>query len=188
MIWFDQTVFQFLHKLIGVSAFIDLFLIFLASYLIYILSVGFVFVVLREKKNWKDRFLLFSLTTISVILSRGIIKPIIVSFFERPRPFVEFGIEPILDIAAKPAFPSGHMAFIIPIVCVIWLISRRLGIWYLAGALFMGIARISVGAHWPTDIIGGTLVGLISFVVVYYLFKRQGILKTLQPENQKAST
>jgi undecaprenyl-diphosphatase len=188
MIWFDQAVFQFLYKLVGVSAFIDLFIIFLAGYLIYILSVGFVFFIFREKKSWKDRFLLFSLATISVVLSRGIIKPIIAFFLERPRPFVEFGIEPILDIAAKPAFPSGHMAFIIPIVCIVWLLNRKLGIWYLAGALLMGISRVIIGAHWLTDILGGTLVGFISFAVVYYIFKKQGVLETLRSEKQVVGT
>jgi undecaprenyl-diphosphatase len=36
----------------------------------------------------------------------------------------------------------------------------------------MGFARIFVGVHWPADILGGVLVGIISAIGVNFLLRR----------------
>ena len=33
-------------------------------------------------------------------------------------------------------------------------------------ALIMGLARIFVGVHWPSDILGGAVIGLISVIII----------------------
>jgi undecaprenyl-diphosphatase len=67
-------------------------------------------------------------------------------------------------------FPSGHVtAITVFAVIIIYLAARwglprhaRLGI--LAGLLvlvvFVGLARIFLNAHWPSDVLGGVLLGL----------------------------
>lgn len=170
----DERLFGILYGLTHKSQLFDWLIIFLAEYLIFILAFTAAIFILKEK-DWRLRFYFFSLTIISVVFSRGIITSLIRFYYERPRPFVAMDITPLIDHAATGSFPSGHMAFIVPIVLTIWLINRRVGIWFLAGALFLGLARAATGIHWPTDILGGALVGTASFLATYYLLKLRGL-------------
>ena len=45
-------------------------------------------------------------------------------------------------------------------------IDKKRGWIYLAGAALIGLARVAAGVHWPSDILAGAIVGLISFLVV----------------------
>jgi len=168
---FDTGVLIFLSGVTGRFLFVDWSFIFFSEVLIYILT-GIFLLNIAKIKNWKHRWEMLSLGAMAVIISRGIFTPLLRFFFENPRPFVALGLEPLVDHASTSSFPSGHIAFIVPLVIVLWYINERAGKWMLAGAVLMGIARIGVGIHWPTDIVGGFLVGIIAFVIAQTLLSR----------------
>ncbi len=63
------------------------------------------------------------------------------------------------------AFPSGHAAasFSVAAVLARYFPEWR-GVWY-GGALFVGMARVAGGSHFPTDVLGGSVLGfLIGYV------------------------
>ncbi len=63
------------------------------------------------------------------------------------------------------AFPSGHAAasFSVAAVLARYFPEWR-GLWY-GGALFVGMARVAGGSHFPTDVLGGSVLGfLIGYV------------------------
>lgn len=77
----------------------------------------------------------------------------------------------VLQVTEHPAgssFPSGHTMFVVTIVTVLMVCfaSRFLprwaqaAGWVLSGLIVVanGISRIDVGAHWPTDVLGGILI------------------------------
>ena len=184
----DQQIFSWLYNLANKNQLLDWLFVFLADYLLYILIAIFFGLILREK-DWRRRFYLGALTIISIILSRGIITPIIRFFYDRPRPFVTDNIEPLINHITTHSFPSGHLAIFIPIVLALWLLNRRAGLRFSIGAILIGLGRVAVGVHWPTDILGGIAVGSLSFLATYYLLRLKGLTshaRTTSYQNQKS--
>lgn len=78
------------------------------------------------------------------------------------------------------AFPSGHVVRAVALVAaLVWVLAPpkdrlRLALagGLLAGAV-MGFARVALGVHWPTDALGGALLGLSWFAVTAWLSSRQ---------------
>jgi undecaprenyl-diphosphatase len=74
------------------------------------------------------------------------------------------------------AFPSGHVVRAVALVAaLIWVFAppvMRLRL-ALAGAaiagLVMGFARVALGVHWPTDALGGALLGAAWFGLTAWL-------------------
>jgi len=171
MTGFDSVIFKFLNDLTGKLFLVDGAFVFFSEYLIYVLTIIFGIYLLRIK-NWKERMQMFSLGIISVIISRGIFTPLIRFFFDRPRPFVALDVGSLVDHAQTGSFPSGHLAFITPLVIALWYINKRAGNWGFVCVLLMGISRIGVGVHWPSDILGGILIGVVAFAITQLFLKR----------------
>lgn len=179
----DLAVFNFFNGLTGKFFLIDWAFIFFSEYLIYVLVGLFIFLLLRMK-NWRRRGYTLALGVMAVILSRGIFTPLIRFFYEKPRPFALLDIEPLVSHAAISSFPSGHIAFIFPIAMVLWYTNKRVGTWAFIGVFLIGIARIGAGLHWPTDIVGGLLVGSVCFALAQTFLKRSLVAEKPSPKKK----
>lgn len=95
-------------------------------------------------------------------------------FFNDPRPAGVLSIDEfhiIGDVLKKYSFPSGHTTTAFSIAGFIFLTYQNTALRYavLVLALLAGLARISVGAHWPEDVFAGAALGLIlAFVGAYF--------------------
>jgi undecaprenyl-diphosphatase len=168
----DIPLFNLIHGLANKRWLFDWLGIFFAEYLGYFLIFAAALLLLKEK-NWKQRIYFFSLAVLPVILSRGIITEVIRFFYERPRPFLFFDIQPLIDHASTGSFPSGHAAAFSALALAIFYLNRQWGRRFLALVLLMGLARIFVGVHWPSDILAGAAIGLLSAFLIKQILPKQ---------------
>ncbi len=167
---FDVYFFQIIHNLANKWWLFDWFGIFLAEYLPYFIAL-FVLFLLAKEKDWRQRIYFFALAGLSVILARGIITEIIRFFYYRPRPFLALQFQSLLgnfDIAGS--FPSGHAAAYFALALAVFYFSaqggKKWGWRFLIAAILIGIARIFVGVHWPSDVLIGAIIGLGSAFLI----------------------
>ena len=165
----DLYFFNLIHAFSGQSRFLDFIGVFFADYLAYFLlpAVVIAFFILKEK------FYFFSLTALSVLLARGLIVDVIRLIYERQRPFVSLDFAPLISQAPIASFPSGHATFFFAIAFAMWFFNRTWSYWFLTGAAFMGLARVFVGVHWPSDILAGAIVGFLSVLVIRWILPRK---------------
>ncbi|MDP3953387.1 MAG: phosphatase PAP2 family protein [bacterium] len=182
MLPLDKEVFWFLHGWTGRFAALDGLFIFLSKYFFWFVLAWVLWLLIRKQDwtngqpLWKNRFQYFSLGFISFVLSRGVITNIIATLLQSPRPFVALDVQSLIYHADVSSFPSGHMASIVPIVLTLLVINRKAGWWGLLAAVLIGISRVVVGVHWPSDILGGFLIGAVSFLLVYLFFRKRKII------------
>ena len=76
------------------------------------------------------------------------------------------------------SFPSGHAAIFFAIAMAIYFFNKKLGIVFFIGAVLIGFARIFTGIHWPSDVLAGAIIGIISGIIIIKLFfKKHGQTK-----------
>jgi len=171
MQYLNISLAQWLFGLAHRAAPLDAVLIFFASALPYLLGIGF-FIFLAGIKKRRERLLLFFETLLILLLSRGIITEGIRFFYHSPRPFETWQATPLVSETLGNSFPSGHGVFFFALAMSLFFYHRKWGIWYFVLAALMGIARIAAGVHWPIDIIGGALIGIVSAFLIHILFKK----------------
>ena len=81
--------------------------------------------------------------------------------YAEARPFVsDPGTRLLVQHSADNSFPSDHATVSFAIAAsIIWLRRLAGGLVMLAATL-IGLARVFVGVHWPSDILGGAIIGL----------------------------
>lgn len=123
-----------------------------------ILVVGVVAFMALVGKRWTAVFLTGS------VLSGTIVSTVLKIFFDRPRPELT-GVAKVFTAS----FPSGHATISAVVYLTLGAVlaeigaTRRLTIFFFSAAAFLtviiGLSRIYLGVHYPTDVIAGWSIG-----------------------------
>lgn len=167
--------FMLLGTRIGSHVFFQLYLA--AAFIVALIVVGHA---LRHDRLlgqrlgilWLGALAVFSLAYVADGAFLSWIKP----FLDFPRPplVLEQGS---LHILGEPEFhhslPSGHASFAMLVGASFWTVAGKAGRPVLAAfVLWVGISRISVGAHFPADVLASWLTALPVVLLVRAIILR----------------
>lgn len=125
-------------------------------------------ILLINKKTRVAGILTLATLGLSAIIGEGILKPL----FQRPRPYSDYPTTLMLiDQLTSFSFPSGHTS---SSFAAAYILSKFFKKWtfVLGGfAIVMGFSRMYLFMHYPTDVIVGALLGLVSGIIVNFFYE-----------------
>ena len=164
----DQNIYNFIIKY--KSPFLTFFFKFITYYASgewFIILCILVFFFYKDKK--------FKIVIPIYIVGIGLITILMKNIFVRVRPFDLMIIEEV-----GYSFPSGHSSASIAFYgLVAYLIYKSdwqrykkilIIVILLLLSLLIGISRIYLGVHYPSDVLAGFMVGIIYFVLFVYIY------------------
>lgn len=145
---------------------------FLATWLPILTFAVFLAHLLFRKINFYGKIKILAAPLLIALFSRYIITEAIRFFYHRPRPYLMFeDVRGLID-KNSGSFPSGHMAFIFAFAGALYMKDKKWGTVFFIVGVVSGIGRIMAGVHFPTDILGGILIGLVIGWISTTLFSR----------------
>lgn len=104
----------------------------------------------------------------------SIIELIVGQIYYRPRPYLILSDLNLFSsiLSQDPSFPSGHTARAFAGALAFSYNYKRWSYLMLPLAVAVGLSRVYLAVHYPSDIIGGALVGLGSFLTIALIVNR----------------
>ena len=106
----------------------------------------------------------------------------------RVRPYLaSVGVALLIPPPFNTSFPSGHTATAFAIAGALSLADWRVGAMAYLIAVLTAFGRVAVGVHYPSDILGGILVGLLSVGIVrtgHVALRSQDIARSVSKRTQ----
>jgi undecaprenyl-diphosphatase len=130
---------------------------------VWFVIAGFTVRRTSRRRHWVQLGLVITLTTVIVDY---VLKPAV----HRERPFVTMPATHVIGSRpTDPSFPSGHTADAFAGAWTLTRVSPQPALWVLA----IGIAysRVYLGVHYPLDVLGGALTGLLSAVTIHVILR-----------------
>src|SRR5262245_26045223 len=89
--------------------------------------------------------------------------------WDRPRPYLGHPNDAHLFIPASSdsSFPSDHATAAFAIAVSLFLRSTRIGLLAIAMAAALALSRVAVGAHYPSDVVAGALLGAAAALALW---------------------
>ena len=139
-----------------------------------------VWLVWRQGLRWQALWIVVAVA-LGTLLQQGLKAAV-----DRARPVWP---DPV-DSAHYAAFPSGH-AMTATVICglVLWVLRPFLGrtLWRTALAVavisVLGVAltRVWLGVHWPSDVVGGWLLGALVVTLTVVTYEKWGAVLDQRP-------
>lgn len=104
---------------------------------------------------------------ISLVVSHIIVQILKIAY-KRERPFDRYtNIRVFTNKLKDYSFPSGHTTSSFAISTMFTLHIMSLGYILIPLAVIIGISRIYQGFHYPSDVVAGSLIGLLTSVAIF---------------------
>jgi len=137
-------------------------------------------ILLFFKKTRKCGLLMLISMFIGIIVGNGILKNVV----QRSRPcWIDDSIKLLVANPKDYSFPSGHTLASFEAAITILLHNKKWGIAAILLAICVGISRLYLFVHFPTDVLAGAILGTIIAIAVYFVSKK--VIASKQMKNEK---
>ena len=103
---------------------------------------------------------------------------ILKNLFARARPFevnqeIADFIKGIgMDLPSGYSFPSGHSYASFNCAVILLLFNKKMGFFTIPLATMIALSRVFLCVHYPTDVLVGCFLGILTAICVFVVFKR----------------
>lgn len=199
MLWFDKPLFMFMRRF-DYGAWVVFDYIFDAKVWLILTGILLLLVFVKKSldsgvryKNTRSQFSFsvlikdfmqkvrtnYAFLIFSSVLSAGVTAKIIKILVGRFRPifFEALGITGFRPFSLEWAFnsmPSGHTTATFAGLIMAGMLAPKIKpiTWTLA--IVVGLSRVAIGAHWPTDVILGAFIGMVAAdLIKYWAFRHK---------------
>lgn len=152
------------------SAFMDSFMVFLSMIgeggaIWFLIAVPMLFF----KKSRVCGFMMIVSMALTLLIGEFALKNLV----GRVRPCnVNTDIELLVNRPKSFSFPSGHTGSSFTAATCIFIWKKRVGIFALVLAFLIAFSRLYNYVHFPSDILGGIVLGVSVSLLVYYFIKK----------------
>jgi undecaprenyl-diphosphatase len=165
----DFSLYQRLFLLGQSSSFLSYAFYFFAKYGIVLFFLSFIYLISRSKiKAFLCSFLAMAIA--------GFFDLLISTLWKRPGPFVSHAS--VINIHLQnlnlnnSSFPSSHTYIAFGIAMSVFLYGhKKLGSLLFLLAVLVAVGRVGTGLHYPSDVIGGAMIGSLSGVLAYLVIR-----------------
>lgn len=158
----DWILFRAINQFAGQSGALDAVGIFFAAdaFLLYGVLLGALWILPAEGRTRRRHQ--ESVINAALALSGALVTAYLVGvFFYRARPFVAHAVIQLMVYSADASFPSDHATLAFAITVALWRVLGRVRWFLVAWGILIGVARVFVGVHYPTDVLAGALLGAV---------------------------
>src|SRR3989441_3265085 len=127
--------------------------------LIWVPLVFWLYVFRKDSTEWTSSLIL-AVAMVTAMTLTDVLK----AAFNLPRPFQvpSLGIVARGEIPTNPGFPSGHTTNAFTVATVMWSRYKAWRVPFVLLAIATGVSMIILGLHFPSDVIGGAFLGILS--------------------------
>lgn len=177
----NESVFRAIWNITGNSFVLDSLSVLVSRYLGYAVMIGTILLLISHP-DWRNKILNFCKLFLALVLVRGVLTSLIKFFYDSPRPAEVFDIKPLIETAGN-SFPAESVITLFIFTLFAFLVSKKWGAVFAAISLLSGITQIFTGIHWPTDVLGGILLGLLGAMAVQFVSRKyEKRLLDIKPE------